>query len=87
MTDTMEFKTTTQSMYDDPKPPEGDGWMLGGSAALPQLTAVRISPTPSVFMYWQRPKPHVTRVCGRCNAMAFLPNGSCVGCGEEFTDG
>lgn len=83
MTDTMEFKTTTQSMYDKPKPPEGDGWMLGGSAALPQLTAVRISPTPSVFMYWQRPKPKNVRVCAGCKAVAFSADGRCIGCREQ----
>lgn len=72
----MEFKTTEQPLSDTPLPPDGDGWMLGGSA----------SSSIWVFHYWQRPVSSAARVCKKCNAMAFRPNGECVGCGTQHED-
>lgn len=72
----MEFSTTDQKHEDTPVPPVGVGWMLGGSASTPMR----------VFHYWQRPVSSAARVCKKCNAMAFTPNGKCVGCRTQHED-
>lgn len=82
MTSLMEFKVTTQPMPDIPKPPEGEGWMLGSSVVEPEA-AMRLSPIPWVFHYWQRPKSHEAKVCQNCPSMAFV-EGKCLGCGTAL---
>ncbi len=73
----MEFKATSQQIGTTPEPPEGEGWMLGGSSGLPLASLV--------YHYWQRPVKYKRKVCSRCNAMAFK-NGKCVGCGTALKD-
>ncbi len=81
----MEFKTTTQAAKLDPKPPEGDGWRLAGSAV--RLAGITLD--PAVYMYWQRPSNTMTRECPnpKCRSIAFDPLGNCLGCGRNPADG
>jgi hypothetical protein len=80
----MEFKTTRQNGGSNPLPPDGDGWMLGGSA---NTLSVGFTPV-EVFMYWQRPVRGKLRECSdvNCNAIAFTPDGRCIGCGTEYVE-
>jgi hypothetical protein len=78
MSSQREYRTTGTKYHVDaeipwPVVPDGDGWVMCGSAAAMEAGWIRL------IWSWVR-KPEV-KPCASCHAVAFTEDGKCVGCG------